>query len=63
MSPPFGFLFDLRSLNLTVVLAVAFFFAGAILMVGCDVIGCAPPFLIGDAANVEPIPRRFAEPL
>jgi len=32
--PPLGFLFDLRSLNLTVVLAVAFFFAGAMLIVG-----------------------------
>jgi hypothetical protein len=50
LDPPFGFRFDLRSLNLTAVFALVFFFEEAILLLGCDVLKSGSPSPIGDPA-------------
>lgn len=42
ISPPLGFFFEARSLNLTLVFALAFFLWEAMFLGGCDVAGCEP---------------------
>lgn len=52
VTPPFGFLFVLRSFSLPLDFAGVFFFAGDILFSGCDVFGWAPyPRLAGNQSQ------------